>query len=106
MTGPIAVGSKYGADQPPWRKPPLVSSSGPPGACTTPSRLMNSLATMRIVTPSLHAGYLGTYDDRAAPDSSVASHGSAAHGRPRCHSSPVDHGGDVEPGTPGEDSGA
>ena len=29
-------------------KPPSVSSSAPPGACTTPSRLMNSLMTIRI----------------------------------------------------------
>ena len=28
--------------QPPCLKPPLVSSSAAPGACTTPSRLMNS----------------------------------------------------------------
>src|SRR6478736_2693289 len=47
--GPIVSGSKYGIDQPPCAKPPSVSSSGPPGACTTPSRLMNSLATIRIV---------------------------------------------------------
>src|SRR5512133_2659992 len=29
--------SEYGADHPPYAKPPLVSSSGPPGACMTPS---------------------------------------------------------------------
>src|SRR6266702_2626633 len=44
------LGSKNCNDQPPWRNPPLVSSAGPPGACTTPSRLMNSLTTTRIVT--------------------------------------------------------
>ena len=41
MVPPMTSGSKYGIDQPPWAKPPSVSSSGPPGACTTPSRLMN-----------------------------------------------------------------
>ena len=32
--------SKCGTTQPPARKPPLVSSSGPPGACVTPSSVM------------------------------------------------------------------
>src|ERR671932_303389 len=32
---------------PPCAKPPLASSSGPPGACETPSRLMNSLTMIR-----------------------------------------------------------
>src|SRR5688572_19229535 len=49
MVDPITSGSKYGIDQPPCRKPPSVSSSAPPGACTTPSRLMNSLITIRMV---------------------------------------------------------
>src|SRR4051794_37433892 len=40
MTLP-AASSKYGKVQPPYWKPPDVSSSGPPGACMTPSRLMN-----------------------------------------------------------------
>src|SRR5919197_3729949 len=35
-------------DQPPCRKPPVVSSSGPPGAWTTPSRLMKSLRMIRM----------------------------------------------------------
>jgi hypothetical protein len=30
-----------GACQPPWVKEPLGSSSGPPGACITPSRVRN-----------------------------------------------------------------
>src|SRR5579859_389368 len=34
--------SEYGPGQPPYAKPPLVSSSGPPGACMTPSRETNS----------------------------------------------------------------
>src|SRR4029077_2635773 len=48
ITGPMTSGSKYGIDHPPCAKPPSVSSSGPPGACTTPSRLMNSYTTTRI----------------------------------------------------------
>src|SRR6266581_7616205 len=35
--------SSRGACQPPCLKPPSVSSSGPPGACMTPSRVTNSL---------------------------------------------------------------
>src|SRR6266508_5432225 len=41
MTVPI-TSSEYGACHPPYAKPPLVSSSGPPGACMTPSRVINS----------------------------------------------------------------
>src|SRR5687768_2298173 len=33
---------QYGMVQPPCSKPPSRSSSFPPGACTTPSRVMNS----------------------------------------------------------------
>src|SRR5215207_9190089 len=32
------ISSEYGAIHPPYAKPPLVSSSDPPGACMTPSR--------------------------------------------------------------------
>src|SRR6266508_4635810 len=32
------IASEYGLIHPPYAKPPLVSSSGPPGACMTPSR--------------------------------------------------------------------
>ena len=31
IAAPIASGSKYGIDQPPWRNPPSVSSSGAAG---------------------------------------------------------------------------
>src|SRR3989344_3858451 len=34
--------SKYGTVHPPYLKPLEVSSSGPPGACITPSRVKNS----------------------------------------------------------------
>lgn len=44
----MVSGSKDCIDHPPWANPPSVSSWGPPGACTTPSRLMNSLITMRM----------------------------------------------------------
>src|SRR5216683_926704 len=37
MTVPT-TSSEYGACHPPYAKPPLVSSSGPPGDCMTPSR--------------------------------------------------------------------
>src|SRR5215813_9623646 len=41
MTLP-STSSENGACHPPYVKPPLVSSSGPPPACMTPSRVMNS----------------------------------------------------------------
>src|SRR5687768_17792839 len=56
------LSSEYGADHPPYAKPPLVSSSGPPGACMTPSReicsstisfLMIEFLTMREVSDLL-----------------------------------------------------
>src|SRR5438552_12093900 len=40
MTFPIKS-SKYPTDHPPYLKPPLSSSPGPPGACITPSSVMN-----------------------------------------------------------------
>src|SRR6478736_6922240 len=36
------TGSECGLVHPPYAKPSLVSSSGPPGACMTPSRETNS----------------------------------------------------------------
>src|SRR5260221_9081753 len=48
MAPPITSGSKNGCDQPPCANPPSGSSSTPPGACTTPSKLMNSMITMRM----------------------------------------------------------
>src|ERR1041385_5224209 len=41
MVAPI-TSSEYGACHPPYTKPPLVSSSGPPTACMKPSRVINS----------------------------------------------------------------
>src|SRR5260221_2226860 len=52
MTVPI-TSSEYGACHPPYAKPPLVSSCGPPGACMTPSRLMNSSAITFLMTKLL-----------------------------------------------------
>src|ERR1700692_827758 len=73
------TGSECGLIHPPCAKPPLVSSSGPPGACMTPSREINSstltflmtesfrvlsdfvliygLATFRSVRPPLHRNH-------------------------------------------------
>src|SRR5262245_34655810 len=41
VTNSPTAGSGNGACQPPWVKLPLGSSSGPPGACITPSRVRN-----------------------------------------------------------------
>src|SRR6266851_1311234 len=38
---------------PPYAKPPLVSSSGPPGACMTPSRETNSSTLTFLMTDFL-----------------------------------------------------
>src|SRR5512141_419310 len=44
------IASEYGAIHPPYAKPPLVSSSGPPGACMTPSReICSSTITFRMM---------------------------------------------------------
>src|SRR5512140_1763179 len=47
------IASEYGAAHPPYAKPPLVSSSGPPGACMTPSREMCSSAITFLMTECL-----------------------------------------------------
>src|SRR5487761_2075456 len=49
-----ATSSPYGATHPPYAKPPLVSSSGPPPAWMTPSRVMNSRAITFLMTAFLH----------------------------------------------------
>src|SRR5262249_24314268 len=46
-----ATGSECGLVHPPYAKPPLVSSSGPPGACMTPSRETNSSTLIFLMTP-------------------------------------------------------
>ena len=49
IPSPVAwpcASSKYGADHPPYANPPSVSSSGDPRLCMTPSKVMNSTATM------------------------------------------------------------
>src|SRR5512143_91822 len=48
-TAPRAA-SEYGAVHPPYAKPPLVSSSGPPGACMTPSREICSSTITFLMT--------------------------------------------------------
>src|SRR5216684_9192693 len=45
--------SECGLVHPPYAKPPLVSSSGPPGACTTPSRETNSSTLIFLMTALL-----------------------------------------------------
>src|SRR5260221_6521910 len=52
MTVPI-TSSEYGACHPPYAKPPLVSSSGPPPACMTPSRVTNSSTITFLMTEFL-----------------------------------------------------
>ena len=45
--------SECGLIHPPYSKPPLVSSVGPPGACMTPSREMNSNTLTFLMTEFL-----------------------------------------------------
>src|ERR1700751_1900682 len=45
--------SECGLIHPPCAKPPLVSSSGPPGACMTPSREANSSTLTFLMTEIL-----------------------------------------------------
>src|SRR5260370_42470687 len=58
MTVP-STSSEYGACPPPYAKPPLVSSSGPPPACMTPSRVMNSRTITFLIPPFLQ--HLATF---------------------------------------------
>ena len=52
------IASEYGAIHPPYAKPPLVSSSGPPGACMTPSREICSSTITFLMTEFLqHLDY-------------------------------------------------
>src|SRR5215472_6042989 len=45
--------SECGLIHPPYAKPPLLSSSGPPGACMTPSRETNSSTLTFLITELL-----------------------------------------------------
>src|SRR5512142_1617107 len=47
------IGSEYGLVHPPYAKPPLGSSSGPPGACMTPSREICSSTITFLMTDFL-----------------------------------------------------
>src|SRR5215471_11119030 len=47
------TGSECGLIHPPYAKPPLASSSGPPGACMTPSRETNSSTLTFLMTEFL-----------------------------------------------------
>ena len=44
---------QHGTSHLPYAKPPLVSSSGPPPACMTPSRVMNSITITFLMTEFL-----------------------------------------------------
>lgn len=54
-----------GACQPPCVKPPLGSSAGPPGACATPSSVMNSV-TMSL--PMVYFAFPGGCSNRSDVD--------------------------------------
>src|SRR5258706_9211989 len=58
MTVP-RTSSEYGACHPPYAKPPLVSSCGPPPACMTPSRVTKSIAITFLMTALLQ--HLATF---------------------------------------------
>src|SRR5690348_5608702 len=62
MTAP-RTSSEYGACHPPYAKPPLVSSSGPPPACMTPSRVTNSRTITFLMTAFLQ--HLATSQEAA-----------------------------------------
>src|ERR1041384_3562257 len=47
------MSSSYGAAHPPYAKPSLLSSSGPPGPCMTPSREMCSSTMIFLMTEFL-----------------------------------------------------
>src|SRR5512143_2885535 len=52
------IGSEYVVIHPPYANPPLVSSSGPPGACMTPSREKCSSTITFLITELLeHLDY-------------------------------------------------
>src|SRR6266545_6117078 len=70
--------------QPPCAKPPDVSSSVPPGACTTPSRLMNSFTiTLRISVS------FGSLDRSDGSDGPATGKSSVAAERPTTNSNDV-----------------
>src|SRR5207245_6606452 len=74
MTFP-RTSSKYGTDHPPYLKPPLSSSPGPPGACITPSSVMNDKTMSFLILPrtsfvSCSPDY-GTVENSSVPDSSA-----------------------------------
>src|SRR5713101_5812130 len=59
------TGSECGLIHPPYAKPPLVSSSGPPGACMTPSRETNSSTLTFLMTD--FESYLILFNLRVSP---------------------------------------
>src|SRR4029077_13520686 len=61
--------SPNGNDQPPYSKLPSRSSSGPPGACMTPSRVRKVCRVSRIVVSPCLPQCLGLLDGPARPNS-------------------------------------
>src|SRR5262249_21043691 len=64
MTAP-STWSAYGACHPAYTKPPLVSSSGPPPACMTPSRVTNSSTMTFLMAQFLQ--HLATSQEAVIP---------------------------------------
>ena len=77
--------SEYGLIHPPYAKPPLVSSSGPPGACMTPSREINSSTITFLMTEFLRVLSDLSNLRRTRSVSGVAVALSGRHRRQCCH---------------------
>src|SRR5260370_14871630 len=60
------TGSECGLVHPPYAKPPLVSSSGPPGAWMTPSRETNSSTLIFLMTQVPFESYLILFNLRVS----------------------------------------
>src|SRR5206468_12724997 len=77
--------SQYFTDQPPWANPPLGSSSGPPGACITPSSVRNVVTlSLRIPCPPPNTASNQKCTDRTDRDDADAN-GSASSCRLDLH---------------------
>src|SRR3954453_5170792 len=68
-TNSPTAGSANGACQPPWLKASLGSSSGPPGACITPSRVRNvcTVSFMVMLTTRRRDSVRGSLAGRRSP---------------------------------------
>src|SRR4030095_6654803 len=70
---PPLVSKKRGPPPPPYLNPPVGSSSGPPGACMTPSRDTNAVAMTLLMVPSPSLRLRYRDDERNAPKSTTTS---------------------------------